>query len=126
MTMRVLVVDDIPVNVILLAERLKLASYQVVTATSGAEALKIIKQSPPDIVLLDVMMPGMSGYEVCQEIRRDEKHAGLPVVLVTALDKDSDRQTGLDAGADEFLTKPAEDDVLFPAMQRAVRKRAQR
>lgn len=123
--MRVLVVDDIPVNVILLAERLKLASYQVVTATSGAEALKIIRQSPPDIVLLDVMMPGMSGYEVCQEIRRDEKHAGLPVVLVTALDKDSDRQTGLDAGADEFLTKPADDDVLFPAMQRAVRKRAQ-
>lgn len=123
--MRVLVVDDIPVNVILLAERLKLASYQVVTATSGAEALKIIRQSPPDIVLLDVMMPGMSGYEVCQEIRRDEKHAGLPVVLVTALDKDSDRQTGLDAGADEFLTKPADDDVLFSAMQRAVRKRAQ-
>jgi two-component system cell cycle response regulator len=125
MTMRVLVVDDIPVNVILLAERLKLASYQVVTATSGEEALKIIRQSPPDIVLLDVMMPGMSGYEVCQRIRQEEKTAGLPVVMVTALDKDSDRQSGIDAGADEFLTKPVDDDVLFPAMQRATRKRSQ-
>ena len=124
--MRVLVVDDIPVNVILLAERLKLASYQVVTATSGAEALEIISQSPPDIVLLDVMMPGMSGYDVCRSIRSEEKSARLPVVLVTALDKDSDRQDGLDAGADEFLTKPVDDDALFPAMQRAARKRSHR
>ena len=122
--MRVLVVDDIPVNVILLAERLKLASYQVVTATSGEEALKIIRQSPPDIVLLDVMMPGMSGYDVCRSIRSEEKFARLPVVMVTALDKDSDRKDGLEAGADEFLTKPVEDDALFPAMQRAARKRA--
>ena len=124
MTMRVLVVDDIAVNVILLAERLKLASYQVVTAMSGEEALRIIRQSPPDIVLLDVMMPGMSGYEVCQQIRREEKSARLPVVMVTALDRDSDRQIGLEAGADEFLTKPVEDDALFPAIQRATRKRA--
>lgn len=125
MTMRVLVVDDIPVNVILLAERLKLASYQVVTANSGEEALQKIRQSPPDIVLLDVMMPGMSGYDVCRWIRREEKVANLPVVLVTALDRDSDRADGLDAGADEFLTKPVDDAALFPAMQRAARKRSQ-
>lgn len=124
-TMRVLVVDDILVNVILLAERLKIASYQVVTATSGEEALQIIRHSPPDIVLLDVMMPGMSGYDVCRSIRREEKSACLPVVMVTALDKDSDRDDGLDAGADEFLTKPVEDDVLFSAMHRATRKRSQ-
>ncbi len=123
--MRVLVVDDIPVNVILLAERLKIASYQVVTATSGEEALKIIRQSPPDIVLLDVMMPGMSGYDVCRSIRSEEKTARLPVVMVTALDKDSDRKDGLEAGADEFLTKPVDDNDLFPAMQRAARKRSQ-
>src|ERR1700742_4093788 len=119
MSIRVLVVDDNIVNVKLLEELLKSASYEVATAMSGEAALEKVGQSRPDIVLLDVMMPGMDGYEVCRRIRQSEKTARLPVILVTALDKASDREEGLAAGADDFINKPLEDDVLFPAMRRA-------
>lgn len=120
MGIRVLVVDDNFLNVKLLEELLKSASYEVATAMSGEAALEKLYLSRPDIVLLDVMMPGMDGYEVCRRIRQSEQTARLPVIMVTALDKPSDRETGLAAGADDFLTKPVEDGVLFPAMQRAM------
>lgn len=120
MGIRVLVVDDNFLNVRLLEELLKTASYEVATAMSGEAALEKLRQSRPDIVLLDVMMPGMDGYEVCRRIRQSEKTARLPVIMVTALDKPTDREMGLAAGADDFLTKPVEDGVLFPAMRRAM------
>jgi len=120
MGIRVLVVDDNFVNVKLLEALLKSASYEVATAMSGEAALERLRQSRPDIVLLDVMMPGMDGYEVCRRIRQSEKTARLPVIMVTALDKESDREMGLAAGADDFLNKPVEDGVLFPAMRRAM------
>jgi CheY-like chemotaxis protein len=118
MGIRVLVVDDNVVNVRLLEELLKSESYEVATAANGEAALEKIAQSPPDIVLLDVMMPGMDGYEVCRRIRQNEKTAQLPVIIVTALDKASDRETALEAGANAFLSKPVEDDLLLPTMQR--------
>ena len=120
MTLRALVVDDHFLNVKLLEARLQLASFDVVTAMSGPEALDVLTRTRPDIVLLDVMMPGMDGYEVCRRIRQNPDTAGLPVVMVTALDKESDRQAGLAAGANDFLNKPVGDDVLFPTMDRVL------
>src|SRR5262249_23556832 len=103
---KILVVDDTPQNVKLLADLLTVKGYAVVTAASGAEALSRIEAERPDLILLDVVMPGMSGYEVCQRIRSDGGNGTLPVVMVTALDPASERIKGLEAGADDFLTKP--------------------
>ncbi|MBS0410163.1 MAG: response regulator [Proteobacteria bacterium] len=114
----VLVVDDNILNVKLLEARLQVAAYAVETASSGAEALAKVAARQPDIVLLDVMMPGMDGYEVCRRLRAGAKTRDLPVVLVTALDKPSDREEGLAAGADDFLTKPVGDEALFGAIER--------
>ena len=122
MSIRVLVVDDNFVNVKLLEELLKSASYEVATAMSGEAALEKVVQSSPDIVLLDVMMPDMDGYEVCRRIRQNEKTAQLPVILISALDKPGDHEMGLAAGANDFLSKPIEDVLLFPAMQNAMAK----
>ena len=121
MNARVLVVDDMVYNVKLLEARLQARSYSVVPAFSGAEALARIGECAPDLVLLDVMMPQMDGYEVCRRIRSNPATARLPVILVTALDKESDRAEGLEAGADDFLTKPVEDDVLFARMDALLR-----
>ena len=101
----VLVVDDTPENVKLLAELLMADGYRVSTAASGPAAIAAIAAQAPDLVLLDVMMPGMSGYDVCRHLRHDEATSLLPVVLVTALDGE-ERIKGIEAGADDFLTKP--------------------
>ena len=114
----VLVVDDNLYNVKLLEAKLQIASYDVMTAFNGEDALASLAQSRPDIVLLDVMMPGMDGYEVCRRIRANPQTKDLPVVMVTALDKASDRDAGLAAGADDYVTKPFDDAVLFPIMRR--------
>ena len=103
---KILVVDDTPQNVKLLTDLLTVKGYAVVTAASGAEALARVEAERPDLVLLDVVMPGMSGYEVCQRIRADKANGIMPVVMVTALDPAAERIKGLDAGADDFLTKP--------------------
>ena len=113
MTAKVLVVDDVPKNVKLLADLLSVKGYQAITAASGTEALARIEAEQPDLVLLDVMMPGMSGYEVCQAIRANPAHCMLPVVLVTALDPAQERAKGLDAGADDFLAKPVTQAELL-------------
>ena len=120
MSLRVLVVDDHFLNVKLLEARMQLASHVALTAMSGAEALDTLTRFRPDVVLLDVMMPGMDGYEVCRRIRANPDTATLPVIMVTALDKESDRQAGLAAGANEFLNKPVGDDVLFPVIERVI------
>ena len=113
MSARVLVVDDIPVNVRLLEAKLSAEYYDVIAASGGREALEIIESAPPDIVLLDVMMPDMDGFEVCRRIKANPATALLPVIMVTALSEQSDRVTGLEAGADDFLTKPVRDLALF-------------
>src|ERR1700743_3764943 len=113
MTARVLVVDDIMSNVKLLEAKLTAEYFDVVTAFNGLECLAKMTESVPDIVLLDVMMPGMDGFEVCRRIKSDPRIAHVPVVMVTALDQPSDRVAGLEAGADDFLTKPVDDAALF-------------
>ncbi len=121
MTARVLVVDDIAANVKLLETRLQAEYFEVLTATNGPEALDICARGQCDIVLLDVMMPGMDGFEVCTRLKSDPKTMHLPVVMVTALDQPADRVRGLEAGADDFLTKPVNDIALITRVKSLVR-----
>jgi two-component system cell cycle response regulator len=121
MTARVLVVDDIPANVKLLEARLSAEYFDVTTATNGRDALAICERSECDVVLLDVMMPGMDGFEVCRQIKTNPLTHHLPVIMVTALDQPSDRVRGLDVGADDFLTKPVSDVALVARVRSLAR-----
>ncbi|SIP89924.1 MULTISPECIES: PleD family two-component system response regulator [unclassified Bosea (in: a-proteobacteria)] len=121
MSARVLVVDDIPANVKLLEAKLSAEYYDVLTAASGPEALAICERGETDLVLLDVMMPGMNGFEVCRRLKSQPATAHIPVVMVTTLDQPRDRLQGLDAGADDFLTKPLDDTALLARVRSLTR-----
>src|SRR6516162_2802380 len=121
MTARVLVVDDVPANVRLLQARLSAEYFDVITAMSGGEALAVCERADCDIVLLDVMMPDMDGFEVCRRLKANPSTHHLPVIIVTALDQASDRVKGLEAGADDFLTKPVTDVALVARVRSLVR-----
>ena len=121
MSARVLVVDDIEANVRLLQAKLEVEYYEVLTAPEGFTALEKAALEQPDIILLDVMMPGMDGFEVCRRLKANPVTQHIPVVLVTALDGRRDRLTGLEAGADDFLTKPIDDVALFARVRSLTR-----
>lgn len=121
MSARVLVVDDILPNVKLLEAKLSSEYYDVITATSGEEALEKVENESPDIVLLDVMMPGMDGFEVCSRIKGTVELAHIPIVMVTALTDTQDKVRGLEAGADDFLSKPIDDTALIARVRSLVR-----
>lgn len=121
MTARVLVVDDILANVRLLEARLQAEYFEVLSAYSGSEALDILSRERVDVVLLDVMMPGMDGFEVCRRIKSSVATHHLPVVMVTALDQPSDKVQGLESGADDFLTKPVDDIALITRVKNLAR-----
>jgi two-component system, cell cycle response regulator len=121
MTARILVVDDIAPNVKLLETKLTAEYFDVVSASSGRDALLMCEQDLCDIVLLDVMMPGMDGFEVCRRIKSNPATAHLGVVMVTALDQPADRLRGLEAGADDFLTKPLDEIALMARIRSLVR-----
>src|SRR6059036_426647 len=121
MTARVLVVDDVVANVKLMEARLTAEYFDVVTAMGGPEALAICERAQCDIVLLDVMMPDMDGFEVCRRLKADPRTHHIPVIMVTALDQPSDRVRGLEAGADDFLTKPVSDIALIARVRSLVR-----
>lgn len=118
---KILVVDDTPQNVKLLADLLTVKGYAVTTAANGAEALEKIAAEQPDLVLLDIMMPGMSGYDVCRKVRENPATTLLPVVLVTSLDPHQERVKGIEAGADDFLNKPINQAELLARVNSLLR-----
>ena len=121
---KVMVVDDTPHNVKLLADLLGIKGYAVCTAATGEEALAKLNAEQPDLILLDVMMPGLSGYEVCARIRANAETALLPVVLVTSLDPQQERVKGIEVGADDFLSKPINQPELFARVRSLLRVKA--
>ena len=121
MTSRVLVVDDIEMNARLLEARLMAEYFEVTCAANGPDAIEIVQAGECDIVLLDVMMPGMDGFEVCRRLKADPRTTHVPIVMVTALDERRDRITGLQAGADDFLTKPVDDVALVTRVKSLTR-----
>ena len=123
MQARILVVDDSELNVKLLVEWLEHASYAVSTAANGFDALAKIEAEPPDVVLLDVMMPGLDGFDICRRIRADPAIAPIPVVMVTALEDVDDLVHGFEAGADDYLTKPFNGRELLARVRLQLRRK---
>jgi two-component system sensor histidine kinase/response regulator len=129
---RILIVDDVPANVRLLSGILKVQGFDVLGTNSGIEALEILDAITPeavssiDVILLDVMMPTMDGFEVCRRIRSNEATAHLPVVMVTALNDTADRVRSLEAGADDFLTKPVEEVEVVARVRSLIRAKRDR
>lgn len=121
-----LVVDDDPVNVELLSDLLRAMGYRVDGALSGESALAMARRQPPDLVLLDIMMPGMNGYEVCRRLKADARTARTPVVFVTALAEVEDKVKAIDAGGDDFLAKPFHRPVLLARIRSLLRLKAAR
>lgn len=121
MTARILIVDDIETNRRLLEGRLAAEYFETAAACTGPECLEVARAFAPDLILLDVMMPGMNGFEVCQALKRDPVTAHIPVVMITALDQREARIAGLKAGADDFLTKPVDDVALFARVKSLLR-----
>ena len=121
MSARILVVDDQAANVRLLEARLQAEYFDVCTACDGFEAIEVARAQQPDLILLDVMMPRMDGYETCAKLKADRATRHIPVVMVTALDQREDRIRGLESGADDFLTKPIDDVALFARVRSLLR-----
>ncbi len=124
MTATVLVIDDLEPNVKLLEAKLLSEYYTVLTASSGQEAIALVKECKVDVILLDVMMPDMDGFEVCRLLKSNPNTTHIPVIMVTALSEVEDRVRGLEAGADEFLTKPIDDLTLFARVKALARMKA--
>ncbi|MEK9671981.1 MAG: response regulator [Rhodospirillaceae bacterium] len=118
---QVLIVDDLATSVKVLAAKLTSEYYDVMPAHDGAQVLDIIRSTEPDLVLLDVMMPGMDGFEVCRQIKSDPATRHVPVILLTALNGVRDRVNGLTAGSDDFLSKPVNDTMLFARADSLIR-----
>lgn len=121
MSARILVVDDLAPNLHLLVVKLAAEYYDVLTATNGAEALEIASKERLDLILMDAMMPGMNGFEACKRLKENPETWHIPVVMVTALEETKDRIRGLEAGADDFITKPIDDFNLMARVRSLLR-----
>jgi CheY-like chemotaxis protein len=119
-TATILIVDDDYMNREILQAHMNNAGYDVLTANNGAAALEVIKRQLPDLVLMDVRMPGMTGYEVCAHLKSQAHTRHLPVLLMTAMDDDENQANGTAAGADGFLSKPFDARVIHAQIQRLI------
>src|SRR6266478_2549095 len=118
---KILIVDDEPFNVDLLEQELEELGYETISAANGQEALARVAAEAPDLILLDVMMPIMDGFTVCRILKDNDETRLIPIVIMTALDSIDDRITGIEAGADDFLTKPVNQQELLARIQTALR-----
>jgi len=123
MPLRILVVDDEPINLKLVSRLLEIEGYEVITAQSGDASLRLIEQTPPDMALLDVMMPDMDGYELCRRLRQNPRTAGIPIVMLTAMVDENERLKGIEAGADDCLPKPFDVELLRTLLARLLQDR---
>lgn len=115
---RILVVDDEPQNITIMREILK-SDYTVIAATDGARALSLAQSaSPPDLIMLDILMPGLDGYEILRRLKANARTAGLPVVLVTAKGEVDDKMTGYELGSSDYITKPFESSFVLSVVRR--------
>lgn len=119
---RILVVDDSPTIVEVVKAMLEQAGYEVITATDGLEALNAARKEKPDLIVLDVMLPKMQGYQVCRLLKFDETYQNIPIIMLTAKTEESAKMTGLKTGADEYLTKPVKSDELLNAIRELLNK----
>jgi two-component system cell cycle response regulator len=121
--LKVLIVEDTFSNVVLLQAKLLDRQFESTVAYNGLEALDLIDTQAFDLVLLDVMLPGIDGFEVCRRIKRHPRSASVPVIMLTALDTERDRSEGFAAGADDYFLKPIEDEILFGRMHTLIANR---
>lgn len=117
---RILVVDDSPTEQSAIRQPLEASGYQVILASGGDEGLNRLETEPFDLLVLDVVMPGKNGFQICRQIRRDERWTGLPILMVTSKDQDADRFWGMKQGATEYITKPFNANDLVSAVQRHI------
>jgi len=120
MAKKIMVVDDEPYIARVIKFKLEQEGYTVISANDGQSGLQKIKEEKPDMVLLDVMMPGLSGYEVCQKIKQDAELAGIPVVILTAKGQERDREQGLTMGASDYITKPFSPNRLLELVKNMI------
>lgn len=114
----ILVVDDIATNIALVKAMLRNKNYEVVSAQSGAQALKVVEEQKPDIIILDIMMPGMDGYEVLARLRSNEETKDIKVIMLSAISKEEDIQKAMELGADDYITKPIVVKKLHDALDK--------
>lgn len=119
---KILLVDDEPSIVFVLSERLKFNGYDVITAENGEDGLNKAKSEKPDLILLDVMMPNMNGYQVCRLLKFDNEYKHIPIIMLTARSQDADRKTAQDTGANAYLTKPVDSKELIETIQKFLPK----
>ncbi len=119
----VLVVDDDPLILRVVATVLDLEEFEVVTARSGAEAVEVLRTSTPHVMVADIMMPEMDGFELCEHVRQDPRYARLPIILLTARDSDDDRRRGSEVGGDAYITKPFSPLELIDEIDRLLQER---
>lgn len=120
MARRILVVDDSATELAMIASPLRESGFDVITATNGTEALDSLVRDEPDALVLDVIMPGQNGFQLCRQIRNDARWARLPIVLVTSKDQEADRFWGMKQGATEYVTKPFNASQLVETVRRHV------
>ena len=113
---KILAVDDSETELTVMATPLRRQGYTVVTATNASEALAELERDQPDLLLLDVIMPGVNGFQLCRNLRRDPRFARMPIIMITSKDQASDREWGLKQGASEYLTKPVTPEQLLAAV----------
>jgi len=124
MKKRVLLIEDDPSAVRLVSYTLEQEGYEVLTAMNGLEGLNKVREEAPDLLVLDVMLPGLDGFEVCRRLRADEKTAGLPVLMLSAKEQEIDKTTGIKVGADDYLAKPADPSEIVARVESLLRRKA--